>query len=410
MGTESDQSSENRQHDSSPEEERQRTGLFRWDDPENLVPPWSVPPGLMVPGPRRSQAADSPEPPPPGQAADSPEPAPPGQAADSPEPPPTVQAADGQAAGGLAADDNSWPGVAPPAGWFLRAPQPPAAGPAPATSRPDASPQPHASPWRAASAVPSPRREPDGSWSSPLTPKPTPRALRATQALRGRAGGPGFQPSRSARPATHAAATPAAATPAAATPAAATPAADTPAAPRTRRHLPRGSCPTSYGARPVSSGSARPRRNRDTNIRPRSNRSSRTRHPHPTCRPRRGTPPPGTPGRSLPSRPRQAGPDPCGSRWARPYFLTPGSTRTTARTGTTGGAMTGHPSGNVRPAWCPRPGRARPAGDGRTTPSCSTTGCPPPGGPAPACSAAARQRSRYRLSCWWPWPSSPWRC
>ena len=62
MSTESDQSSGNRQHGSSPEEERQRTGLFRWDDPENLVPPWSVPPGLMIPGPRQPQADDSPEP------------------------------------------------------------------------------------------------------------------------------------------------------------------------------------------------------------------------------------------------------------------------------------------------------------------------------------------------------------
>ena len=73
MSTESDQSSGNRQHGSSPEEERQRTGLFRWDDPENLVPPWSVPPGLMIPGPRQPQADDSPEPAPeaaPKQAPD----------------------------------------------------------------------------------------------------------------------------------------------------------------------------------------------------------------------------------------------------------------------------------------------------------------------------------------------------
>ena len=50
MNTESDQSSENRHPGSSPEEERQRTGLFRRNDSENLMPPWSVPPGLMVPG------------------------------------------------------------------------------------------------------------------------------------------------------------------------------------------------------------------------------------------------------------------------------------------------------------------------------------------------------------------------
>ena len=85
----------------------------------------------MVPGPRHPQADDAPR-----------------------------QAPDGQAAGESATDDNSWPGVAPPAGWFLRAPQPPS------------------------------------------------RALGATQAQRGRAGGPGFQPSRSASPATTGPATP----------------------------------------------------------------------------------------------------------------------------------------------------------------------------------------------------------
>jgi hypothetical protein len=146
----------------------------------------------MVPGPRQPQADDAP-----GQAPDR-------QASEP--------AADRPAAGESATDDNSWPGVAPPAGWFLRAPQPPpAASPdstspdstGPDTTGPDStSPRPDASPWRAASPVPSPRREPDGSWSSPLTPKPAPRALGATQALRGRAGGPGFQPSRSASPAT----------------------------------------------------------------------------------------------------------------------------------------------------------------------------------------------------------------
>src|SRR6266849_6896713 len=56
MNTESDQSSGNRHQGSLPEEDRQRTGLFRWNDPENLMPPWSVPPGLLVPGPRQPQA------------------------------------------------------------------------------------------------------------------------------------------------------------------------------------------------------------------------------------------------------------------------------------------------------------------------------------------------------------------
>ncbi len=74
-------------------------------------------------------------------------------------------------------------------------PRPPvaAAPPPPAVDAP-------ASPWPASGArpnatpVPSPTREPDGSWSSPLTPKPAPRALGPTQARYGRAGGPGFQP------------------------------------------------------------------------------------------------------------------------------------------------------------------------------------------------------------------------
>ena len=222
MSTESNQSSGNRHHGSSPEEERQHTGLFRRDDSENLVPSWSVPPGLMVPGPRQPQADDCAPPSPGGQTPDR------------------------QAPSESAADDNSWPGVAPPAGWFLRAAQPPpttspggaspesaspeSASPestspestspestSPGGARPEstnaggASPE-AAGPWRAGSAVPSPRREPDGSWSSPLTPKPAPRALGPTRARHGRAGGPGFQPTRSASPATPDAAAPGTAT------------------------------------------------------------------------------------------------------------------------------------------------------------------------------------------------------
>ena len=60
MGTESNQSSGNRNipvsRKDSREEERQYTGLFRWDDPENLMPSWSVPPGLIIPGPRQPEA------------------------------------------------------------------------------------------------------------------------------------------------------------------------------------------------------------------------------------------------------------------------------------------------------------------------------------------------------------------
>ncbi len=191
MSTESNQSSENRHIDASLEEERQRTGLYRWDDPENLMPPWSVPPGLMVPDPRQPEAGAPPS---------------------VPGPEPAVAAP--------AADGDSWPGVAPPAGWFLHAPEPPpaaqperapepppAAQPehapaAPASPRPTASPWPTGGAWPNASPVPSPIREPDGSWSSPVTPKPAPRALGPTQARYGRAGGPGFQPVRSGQPRT----------------------------------------------------------------------------------------------------------------------------------------------------------------------------------------------------------------
>ena len=120
MSTESNQSSGNRHHGSSPDEERQRTGLFRWNDSENLVPSWSVPPGLMVPGPRPPQADDAPE-----QATDA-------QAAAQ------ARAArrasrgrasrkraspDATTAESAPTDDSSWPGAAPPAGWFLRASQ-----------------------------------------------------------------------------------------------------------------------------------------------------------------------------------------------------------------------------------------------------------------------------------------------
>ena len=149
--------------------------------------------------------------------------------------------------------------------------------------------------------------------------------------------------------------------------------------PRTRPDLPRGNGPTSSGVRPASSGSsARLRRNGNTSAR---------------------LPPTGLP------RPTRTGPSGCRSPSARPCSPTRGSTRTTARTGTTGGATTGRPSGSVRPAWSPR--GARPAGRGRTTPSWSTTGCLAPSGPAGACSAAAPRRSRCLPSCWWPWPS--WR-
>jgi hypothetical protein len=185
MDTESDQSSGNRNTGAWPEdsreEERQRTGLFRWDDSENLMPSWSVPPGLMVPGPRQPEPDVQPS---------GPEAEPSGPEAQS--------AADEPASG-----DKAWPGVAPPAGWFLRAAQSPpdvrqgsASAQEPEGDRPEGGL--NDSPY--AGAVPSPTRKPDGSWSSPLTPKPARRRLGPTQARYGRAGGPGFQLTRARQP------------------------------------------------------------------------------------------------------------------------------------------------------------------------------------------------------------------
>ena len=106
-------------------------------------------------------------------------------------------AADEQAGGEPSADDDSWPGVAPPAGWFLQTPQP--APQPPSAASPDSDPD-TASDLPGV-ALPAPRREPDGSWSSPLTPKPAPQPLGPTQARYGRAGGPGLPPTRPASPA-----------------------------------------------------------------------------------------------------------------------------------------------------------------------------------------------------------------
>ena len=164
MDTESNQSNEDRYHDPSQEDERQRTGLFRWEEPHNLMPPWSVPPGLLVPKPHQTDADATPSRS--AHASATPEPAKPGSvsepsawparpAAESARPCASAQAASraaqsamepaqpaaepAQLAGDPAAapwpadpeasepvgDDSSWPGVALPAGWFLRA-QPPA--------------------------------------------------------------------------------------------------------------------------------------------------------------------------------------------------------------------------------------------------------------------------------------------
>ncbi|HYB46413.1 MAG TPA: hypothetical protein VED20_03510, partial [Streptosporangiaceae bacterium] len=58
VDTGSNHSSEDRYQVRSLEEDRQRTGLFRWGDPENLIPSWSIPPGLMVPSARPPQVND----------------------------------------------------------------------------------------------------------------------------------------------------------------------------------------------------------------------------------------------------------------------------------------------------------------------------------------------------------------
>ena len=366
VNTESNQSSENRNigasAEDSREEERQRTGLFRWDDPVNLMPSWSVPPGLIVPGPRHPEADAQPAGPdarPPGSA---PQP-------DAEEP---------------ASDDSPWPGAAPPAGWFLRAASPPDARQESAPARetegdqpaqPFASPAPAApsSPWPGASAVPSPTRERDGSWSSPLTPKPARRRLGPTQARYGRAGGPGFQPTRSGQPPRKARAP------------------ITPA-------FPRGNALTGSGPKPASSGSGAPprrcltcaRRPRGPRARgPRARARPHRRRRHGCSRNRRS---------SWPHRngtalmiPR-AGPGGCRSRWARRCIPAPPSTKTTAPPRRTGGATTGRPSGNVRPAWCPRLTRTTRTCWSRcpaATPCCSITGCQAPGGPATARAAAA---------------------
>src|SRR5689334_12107742 len=115
MDTESNQSNEDRHQDASQEDERERTGLFRWEEPHNLMPPWSVPPGLLVPGPRQPDVDASPPRSAHGPAA--PEPLEPGSPPERPADPEASEPAAG---------DSSWPGVALPAGWFLRA-QPPAA-------------------------------------------------------------------------------------------------------------------------------------------------------------------------------------------------------------------------------------------------------------------------------------------
>lgn len=131
--------------------------------PERVVPPWSVPPGLIAP-----QVT--------GHGAERPEAAP----AD-PEPP---------------NDEGEFPGAAPPAGWFLGAAP---TGPADSTPAADAG-QDLTGEWFAA---PAPERgESAISWSAgmddpdPEPPAPAEPVVGPTRALRGRPGGPGLPPRR----------------------------------------------------------------------------------------------------------------------------------------------------------------------------------------------------------------------
>jgi len=87
MGTESDRPSENRYQELGSAEEPQRADTSGPVWPDRVVPPWSVPPGLIAP---QSAAQD----------AEGPDVAP----------------AEPESAN----DDDELPGVAPPAGWFLR--------------------------------------------------------------------------------------------------------------------------------------------------------------------------------------------------------------------------------------------------------------------------------------------------
>ena len=202
-----------------------------------LVPPWSVPPGLIVPSPRaphaNAPADDSPDEDPVREAHDG---NPGHQALTNQDPAhrapagqwPPDEAPAGRTGEAPAAEDDAWPGITAPAGWFLRPQEAPpsstsltstaaASGSVPAGTSaasvgssaapaldPPAGPAATATAadvWRTGS-VPSPHREADGSWSSPVT-SAIPGAARAvgpTKALGGRPGGPGFPPGRTGGP------------------------------------------------------------------------------------------------------------------------------------------------------------------------------------------------------------------
>ena len=271
MNTESDWSSENRYQEPVPAEEPQRTGRYSWDWPENLAPWWTPPPGLAAPQQGVAGVADSNRPrdehgsaaePDTGYGDDDPadqepagqevadlepadqepaddlepadqEPADDLEPADQ-EPADDLEPADQEPADDLepadqepaddestahrladdehADDKDAWPGVAPAAGWFLRAPEESGRGDA-APMEVGAVPLPRresdsAWPWSAGSPAHAPANgigaassasggnssRPTGAWSVAGAGLPAEPVVGATRALWGRAGGPGFQP------------------------------------------------------------------------------------------------------------------------------------------------------------------------------------------------------------------------
>jgi hypothetical protein len=249
MNTESDWSSVNRYQEPVPAEKPQGTARYSWDWPENLAPDWTPPPWLGAPG--RAQAGELQ-----AQEQAGGEPADPELADEWADPEsadewadpelgdePVDELGDGEPVDeavhllgdGEAVDEavdqlgdgepcdgaadpagnggEGWPGVAPAAGWFLRAPDESGWGGMTAVG---------------AGVVPWPRQAPDSAWpessgSSPAAPDgvgagsigeagngsrptaawsvsgadlPAEPVVGATRALWGRPGGPGFQPGR----------------------------------------------------------------------------------------------------------------------------------------------------------------------------------------------------------------------
>ena len=91
MSTESDRSGENRHQEPGFAEEPQRAETSGGVWPDRLVPPWSVPPGLITSQATRPEADVGP----------------------LDVEPPDAEPVEAEA-------DDDWPGAAPPAGWFLR--------------------------------------------------------------------------------------------------------------------------------------------------------------------------------------------------------------------------------------------------------------------------------------------------